>query len=153
MPPIKSRARVRIAAPVVQTAQFLFEVIRTHRRTRVELERRCEDARRHRPMTTLEFPGDDAVEVHHPQGDGGRERDASQEADEEQEAPARRPAASHAAFSQDRRRYTGGSNVGRSFMWVSLTVYRETETYFDHDLLGRWERSEFPMEPANILVI
>jgi hypothetical protein len=58
-------------------------------------------------MATLEFAGYDAVEVHHPEGNGGRERDDAQESNEKQEAPARHPAASHAAFSQDRRKTSG----------------------------------------------
>jgi hypothetical protein len=78
----------------MEAAQLLFEVVGRDRSTDVEFERCSEDTRRHRPVPTLEFSGDDAVEVHHPSGAGGQECDAP---NEEREAPARRPGAGHAA--------------------------------------------------------
>ena len=68
MPPIDARARRGIAAAVVQAAQFLLEIVGRDRRTRVQLERRGIDARRHRPEPALKLAGHDAVEMHDPDG-------------------------------------------------------------------------------------
>ena len=75
---IDTRARRWIAGPVVQTAQFLFEIVGRDRRADVEFERRCEDARRHGPVPTLEFPGYHAVEVRDPDCNSRGKREAGE---------------------------------------------------------------------------
>jgi hypothetical protein len=75
--PVDAGPRCRIAAAVVEAAQFLFEVISRYGRAGIEIERLGVDARRHRPQPTLEIPGHDAVEVYNPgRGGDGCERDA-----------------------------------------------------------------------------
>jgi len=88
LPAVHTGSRRRVAWAVVQTAQFLFEIIRTHWSTDIEIEWHGKDTRRHRPMPTLKFPGHEAVEVHDPHGGGGSERAQYTTGDDEQNAPA-----------------------------------------------------------------
>lgn len=77
----------------MDAAELLFEIARRDLRADVELERCCVDARRHRPVPTLEFPGHDAVEVYDPGGAGGGKYNARQD---ERRAPAKQLGTCHA---------------------------------------------------------
>ena len=103
MPSVNAGPCRGVAGPVVQPAQFLFEIARGYWGTGVKFERRREDARRHGPVPALEFASDDAVEVHDPERDAGGEYGAC---NQECETPPRRPGAGHAGFSQSRRDVT-----------------------------------------------
>jgi hypothetical protein len=70
--PIHAGRRGGITPVILQAAQFLFEVVRRHRRADVEFERCGVDVRRYGPMPALKFAGHNAVEVRDPYGDEGR---------------------------------------------------------------------------------
>ena len=93
-PPIDPGGRRRVPGAVVEAVEFLFEIGRRDLRTGVELERRGVDARRNGPVPTLEFPGHDAVEVHDPGAERGRQNDAHQD---ERHAEAKQLGTRHAS--------------------------------------------------------
>src|ERR1700726_2068139 len=90
MPLIEAGPRRGVAASVVKTAQFLVEIAGRYWSTDVKFERRREDARRYGPVTTLEFPGYDPVEVHDPDRNSSGECDAC---NKQWKTPTRRPGA------------------------------------------------------------
>ena len=92
LPPIKAGARGRITAPVVKAVQFLFEIVGRKRRAGVELERSGEDPSRHGPVPTLEFPGHERSRWTTHRAIAASTMSA-QESNENQVAPAQRPAA------------------------------------------------------------
>ena len=92
-PPIDSGACGRLPRTVMQAAQFLLELVRGDRRTHIQFERRGVDARRHGPVASLELGGHDAVQVHDPGADRGREY---QQGQDDRHAPAQQLGTSRA---------------------------------------------------------
>src|SRR5580700_183722 len=110
MPMVDARPRLGIAVAVVESAQLLFQVIRTYLNSDIEIERLGVDTCRHGPMPTLEFPHHDAVEMHDPDCAGDCER-AKCAREYEQDAPAIRLGAGHA----------GSVAVGNRLAWRSCS--------------------------------
>jgi hypothetical protein len=74
--PIITGARQWIAGTVVQPVQFLFQIVRRHRRTDVELQGRRIHMRRHRPVPALKLPLHHPVQMRNPQRNGHRKNEA-----------------------------------------------------------------------------
>jgi hypothetical protein len=102
--PINTGARRRIAAVIVQTVQFLFQVVGGDRRTDVQLERCREHPCRHRPVPSLKFPGDRSVEVNHPNRNADGEDECRGTQEDEKQTPATKAGAGHRENSSDRQR-------------------------------------------------
>src|SRR5258708_23584361 len=97
LPPVNARAGRGIAAPIVEAAQFLFEIVGSHRSTGVKIERRRIDTRRHGPQPALEFSSHDAIEMQNPRRGSG-DRRQHDECAYEQDAPTAPLAAGHAGL-------------------------------------------------------
>jgi hypothetical protein len=100
-PSVDARTGRGIAAPVVEAAQFLFEIVGVHGSADIKIERRRIDTRRHGPQPALEFSSHDAIEMKNPRrgGGGGRKHD---EQAYEQDAPTAPLGAGHAGLGQSR---------------------------------------------------